>query len=311
MTPLTDTPESPAVRARAGALFLAAGALTLALIAAAPCPAAGPQWPAIADPPTSQHVPGKWVWAELFTEDADAAVQFYGKVFGWSFQAFRAGRGPGYRLAFSDGEPVGGVLEREHTREKTPGSRWLGMISVTDVKAAARYAAEHRGKVVMPPRVLPGRGEVALLEDPEGAAFGVIRSSAGDPADYLAVERQWVWVELWARDPQAMAQFYSGLAGYEIATVERPDGSSGYLLASGGYTRCGIIASPAPNVASAWLPYLRVEDVQATAAQAEQAGARLLVRPAAEIREGRVALILDPTGAAVGLAHVTPQEVQQ
>jgi uncharacterized protein len=294
---------------RAGAL--AAGALALALIAVSPCHAAGPQWPAITDPPTSQYVPGKWVWAEMFTEDADAAVQFYGKVFGWSFQAFRAQRGPGYRLALSDGEPVGGVLEREQTREKKPGSRWLGMISVPDVKVAARYAAEHRGKVVMPPRVLPGRGEVALLEDPEGAAFGVIRSSAGDPPDYLAADKQWVWVELWARDPQAMAQFYSGLAGYEIAAVKRPDGSSGYVLASGGYARCGIVASPAPKVAPAWVPYLRVEDVKAVATQAEQAGARLLVPPAPAIREGRVALIVDPTGAAIGLAHVTQQEVQK
>jgi uncharacterized protein len=309
MAPSTHIPESPVERVRAGAL--AAGALALALIAASPCHAAGPQWPAITDPPTSQYVPGKWVWAEMFTEDADAAVQFYGKVFGWSFQAFRAQRGPGYRLALSDGEPVGGVLEREQTREKKPGSRWLGMISVPDVKVAARYAAEHRGKVVMPPRVLPGRGEVALLEDPEGAAFGVIRSSAGDPPDYLAADKQWVWVELWARDPQAMAQFYSGLAGYEIAAVKRPDGSSGYVLASGGYARCGIVASPAPKVAPAWVPYLRVEDVKAVATQAEQAGARLLVPPAPAIREGRVALIVDPTGAAIGLAHVTQQEVQK
>jgi predicted enzyme related to lactoylglutathione lyase len=54
-----------------------------------------------------------------------------------------------------------------------------------------------------------------------------------------------------------------------------------------------------------------VEDVKAVATQAEQAGARLLVPPAPAIREGRVALILDPTGAAIGLAHVTQQEVQK
>jgi len=308
MAPLTRTPESLPERLSKGGLV--ACALALALVAASPCSAAGPQWPAITEPPTSQYVPGKWVWAELFTEDADAAAQFYGKVFGWTFQAFPAQRGPGYRLAFSGGEPVGGVLEREHAHEKAPGSRWLGMISVVDVKAAARYAVNRGGKVVVPPRSLPGRGEVALLADPEGAAFGVIRSSSGDPADYLAADRQWVWVELWATDPKAMAQFYSGLAGYEIAPVERPDGSVGYLLAAGGYTRCGIIPSPVPAVAPAWLPYLRVEDVNAAATQAEQAGARVVVPPDARIRDGRVALIVDPTGAAVGLAQVTAPEAQ-
>lgn len=308
MAALIETLESRRERLRTGALV--ACALTLALIAAAPSPAAGQRWPAITEPPTSRHVPGKWVWVELFTEDARAAVQFYGTVFGWSFQDFPADRGPGYWLALSGGEPVGGMLERQHVYQKEPGSRWLGMISVGDVKAAARYAAAHGGRVVVPPRAVPGRGEMAVLADPEGAPFGVIRSSSGDPPDYLAADRQWVWIELWAKDPQAMAQFYSGLAGYETAAVERPDGRLGYLLAAGGYTRCGIIPSPMSGAPPVWLPYLRVEDVRAAATQAENAGARVVVRPDARIRDGRVALIVDPTGAPVGLAQVTPSETQ-
>jgi hypothetical protein len=308
MATLTGNPGWMRERVRAGVLV--ACALALALVAVPPCAAAGPQWPAITEPPTSRHVPGKWVWAELFTEDADAAVQFYGSVFGWTFQAFPAQRGPGYRLAFSEGEPVGGVLEREHAHQKAPGSRWVGMISVGDVKAAARYATDQGGKVIVAPRSLPGRGEVALLEDPEGASFGVIRSSSGDPPDYLAEDRQWLWVELWAKDAEAMARFYGGLAGYEVTPMERPDGSLGSLLAAGGYTRCGIIPSPASNVAPAWLPYLRVEDVKAAATRAQQAGARVVVPPAARIRDGRVALIVDPTGAPVGLAQVTPETAQ-
>jgi predicted enzyme related to lactoylglutathione lyase len=309
MARMNGTRKSLCQRPRTRALV--ACVLALALFGVPPCQAAGVQWPAITEPPTSRYVPGKWVWAELFTEDAHAAIQFYGKIFGWSFQAFPAERGPGYTLAFSEGEPVGGVLEREHAHQKERGSQWLGMISVASVKTAVRYAADHGGKVVVPPRFLPGRGEVALLADPEGAPFGVIRSSSGDPPDYLAEDRQWMWLELWAKDPKAMAQFYAGLAGYEIAPVERPDGSLGYLLASGGYTRCGVIRSPAPAVAPAWLPYLRVEDVKAVATQAEQAGARVVVPPAAGIRAGRVALIVDPTGAPVGLAQVMPSEAQQ
>ena len=293
-----------ALRRRPRTAVLAACALALALTTASSCPAAGLVWPPITEPPTSHYVPGKWVWAELFTEDVKASIRFYGEAFGWSFQAFPAARGPGYTLAVSDGEPVGGMLQREHAYQKERGSRWLGMISVPDVKAAARYAAGHGGKVVVSPRFLAGRGEVALLADPEGAPFGVIRSSAGDPADYLAEDKQWVWIELWAKDPNAMAQFYSGLAGYEVAPVERPDGRMGYLLASGGYTRCGVISSPARTLAPAWLPYLRVEDVKAATTQAQQAGARVVVAPDRVIRGGRVALIVDPEGAPLGLAEV-------
>jgi predicted enzyme related to lactoylglutathione lyase len=281
--------------------------LATALIATALCLADGLVWPPITEPPTHRHVPGKWVWAELFSEDTKTAAHFYAEAFGWTFQSFEAPRGAGYVLALSDGEPVGGMIQRDHTYDNTPGSRWLGMISVPDVKAAARYAAGHGGKVVVPPRLLTGRGEVAILADPEGAPFGVIHSSSGDPPDYLAEDRQWVWIELWAKDPKAMADFYSGLAGYEVEPVKRPDGSVGYFLASGGYTRCGIIPSPAPSVAPAWLPYLRVEDAKTATKQAEQAGARVVVPPSAAVRDGRVALIIDPTGAALGLAEVAPE----
>jgi predicted enzyme related to lactoylglutathione lyase len=202
------------------------------------------------------------------------------------------------------------MLQREHRFQSERGSRWLGMISVPDVKAAARYAADHGGKIVALPRLLPGRGEVALLADPEGAPFGVIRSTAGDPPDYLAEDRQWVWIELWARDPKAMAQFYSGLAGYEIDPVDRPDGRVGYFLASGGYTRCAIIPSPAPTFAPTWLPYLRVEEVKAAVERAEHAGARIVVPPSPGIRGGRVALIFDSTGAPLGLAQLAQPEAE-
>ena len=285
---------------------MAAG--NLAKVASAPCVAADPVWPAITEPATSNYVPGKWVWAELFTENAGAAVEFYGKAFGWTFQKLSAGPGPGYAVASSDGEPVGGILERESKYAKQRGSRWVGMISVTDVKASARYAQEHGGKVIVAPRLLPGRGEVALIADPEGAPFGVMRSSSGDPPDYLAEDRQWVWVELWAKDPKAMAQFYSGVAGYEIETEARPDGQTGYMLDSGGYVRCGIISSPDRSLPSAWLPYLRVDDVKTATTNAAQAGAHVVMAPSAQIREGRVAWIMDPTGAPLGLAQLPAED---
>jgi len=294
--------------ARAGRAVLFACAL--GLIAATRCMAEGLVWPAITEPPTGQHVPGMWVWEELLTENTDVAIQFYRAAFDWTFKELPAPRGPGYTLALSEADPVAGIIQREHAYEKQPGSRWLGMLSVPDVKAAARYAADHGGKVVVAPRLLAGRGEVAILADPEGAPFGVIHSSAGDPPDYLGEDDQWVWIELWARDAKAMAQFYSGLAGYQIEPMERPDGRMGYFLASGGYTRCGIIPSPAPSVAPAWLPYLRVDDVKAATARAEQAGARVVVPPSTEVREGRVALIVDPTGAALGLAQMTQSEAK-
>lgn len=44
----------------------------------------------------------------------------------------------------------------------------------------------------------------------------MIRSAVGDPEDFRGDANPWYWIELWAKDPQAMARFYGELAGYEI-----------------------------------------------------------------------------------------------
>ena len=277
--------------------------LVLFVAVAASAAVGAANWPPIIEPATNSFVTGRWVWGELFTEDLEAARRFYGTLAGWTYQTVRAGEHT-YTLAFADGGPVGGMLQRQHVYEKERGSRWVGMISVPDVAKAARYAEEHGGKVVMAPRALPGRGEVALLRDPEGAPFGVIRSVVGDPPDYRGEVNEWVWIELWAKDPQAMAGFYGGLAGYETNPTPMVGGRTAYDLASGGYLRARIIPSPAGSQPSAWVPYLRVSDVKASSAVVAGAGGRVVVSPDRKIREGKVALVIDPAGAAVGLAEL-------
>ncbi|MEO8331440.1 MAG: VOC family protein [Gallionella sp.] len=162
---------------------------------------------------------------------------------------------------------------------------------------------EHGGKVLVAPRSLAGRGEVALLADPEGALFAVIHSASGDPLDYLAEDNQWMWIELWAKDPKTMATFYSGLAGYEVNPTPMSNGKTAYQLASGGYARCNIIPTPEPGHPSAWLPFLRVHNVKASVVAVVQAGGRVIVEPDPEVRAGTTALIIDPTGAAIGLVQ--------
>ena len=59
-------------------------------------------------------------------------------------------------------------------------------MSVEDPGRAADEARRAGGRIVVAPITLPGRGQIAILADPEGTPFGVIRTSEGDPDDYLA-----------------------------------------------------------------------------------------------------------------------------
>ena len=45
---------------------------------------------------------------------------------------------------------------------------------VADVDATVKKARKLRGKVCMPPFDIPTVGRIAVLADPQGAAFGII-----------------------------------------------------------------------------------------------------------------------------------------
>jgi hypothetical protein len=284
---------------RGGAFLTAA-----ALIAGAMTTASGAEryWPPITDPPTEFRHTGRFVWGELLTRDVGLAAEFYGKVFGWTFETY----GPEddlktYTVVLAGGTPIGGMVYAGPREDKTkPSARWVGLISVPDVAAAAAWVEKDGGKVLMAPTTLGDRGTAALFVDPEGGLFGVINSATGDPGDYLTEDNQWLWIELWADDAARMAQFYAGIGGYEV--IPAADSRPGAVqLRSGGYARAGILPKPA-KVATTWVPYIRVASVTETVAKASSAGGRIIMQPAH--RHGTMmAIIVDPTGAPFAVAE--------
>jgi uncharacterized protein len=279
-------------------LGLAAGAATCSA-------SADTYWPPITDHTTGLQTTGRFVWAELLTRDVGAAAEFYGKVFGWTFETY----GPAddlktYTVVLSNGVPIGGMVYASPKDEakKKHGARWVGLMSVPDVQAAASLVEKDGGKVLMPPRKLGERGTVALFLDPEGGLFGVINSATGDPEDYLADDNQWLWIELRANDPAKMAEFYKGIGAYEVVGGATAGESSGFRLKSGGYARAGIQTKLDQKNPTTWVPYLRVRSVADTVSSASAAGAKIVMQPT-PMHGTTVAVIVDPTGAPVALAE--------
>jgi len=259
-------------------------------------------WPAIVDPPTSVRSPGRFVWADLVTNDVGAAARFYGKVFAWTFESF----GPAdddlksYTQVIANGRPIGGMAFGGEAAKNMSGGRWVGLVSSTDVDATAMLVRGAGGAVLAGPRTLGERGSVALFSDSTGAVFGAIRSASGDPDDYLGDVDEWLWVELWTVEPQRAAQFYRSVFGYEA----RPrDEGKGLALTKDGIARAGILRKPEQLPAgSAWIPYVRVANVDDTVRRAREAGGRILIDPT-HYRGARAALLLDPVGAPFAVAE--------
>lgn len=281
--------------------------LALALLGAT-ASAAERYWPPITDAPTDISNPGRFVWADLVTDDVGTAAEFYGATFGWTFATYGGDDDRDtYTLVLAGDRAIGGIVFHEaKAGSEQPSARWVGLISVTDAKATATKVAAAGGKTLFAPRKLGERGEVALYVDLEGALIGAIRSATGDPEDFLGEVGEWVWIELWADDATRATDFYKAAFGYEAEPVLEASRTA-FRLKSGERQRAGITQKPADTKApSVWLPYVRVADVAATVAKATAAGGRVVVEPRA-YGGAMAAIIVDPTGAPFAVAQLAAQ----
>jgi predicted enzyme related to lactoylglutathione lyase len=247
----------------------------------------------------SPHIAGKFVWADLVTDDVRTAAKFYGRLFGWTFRDLG-----GYVIASNDERPLGGLLQRS-----LPGSqsgakpRWIGYISVDDVEQTQRLVAEAGGRAIVSRLSLPRRGDQALFADPEGALFGVIKSASGDPQDFLPEPGDWIWMELISRDARKAGDFYQKVAGYEVLENTDSPRPGDYVFTSKGYARAAALTLPQgrSEVRPSWLPFVRVKSVGYCIAEAPRLGGKVLIQPKPELLDGKVAVLADPTGAAIGI----------
>jgi predicted enzyme related to lactoylglutathione lyase len=242
------------------------------------------------------------------TDQIDVTRRFYADLFGWSIE--QVGPAPErYSVVTNAGRRIGGMLQRPAPGGAAAGARWLSLMSVPNVIHATQYTQARGGKVLVAPLDLPQRGAHAILRDPQGAVFGVLRSSSGDAPDIPVASGMFVWVDLLTREPDAAAQFYRGLAGYGVART-RGDGE-GLLLVAGQFTRAGISHLPPSVDRPGWLPFVQVDDVLGTIGRAVIAGGRVVLSPRPELLEGRVAVIADPRGGIVGVVDATTRKAAQ
>jgi predicted enzyme related to lactoylglutathione lyase len=247
---------------------------------------------------------GKVIWNDLITEDLASARQFYGGLFGWTFEKAEAQGGGDYLVARDGDIFVAGLRSVEARTDGQKVTRWLPYMSVDDVDAAIDRSKTGGATVAVGARDV-SIGRVAAIIDPEGAVLGIARSSIGDPDDRTtaAAPGRVVWSELLSSDPVAAAGFYKLLADLDIEVVERRGGLY-TMLTNGGVTRAGIMPRPADDVDPVWLTYFGVSDPRAAAAKVRELGGTVLLPPSPDLRDGTMAVVTDPVGAVLVLQKV-------
>jgi uncharacterized protein len=163
-------------------------------------------------------------WVDTLQPDVEAALTFYGELFGWEF----AGPGPmppdpsgRYFVARGSGLDVAGVGSQPP--EAPPTISWNTYVSVTSADEAAERVRGAGGRVIVEPFDALPAGRVAVLADPEGAVFCVWEAGERKGAQLVNDAGAWSWSGLSTRDPDRAKAFYNSVFGWEIETMGTGD----------------------------------------------------------------------------------------
>jgi uncharacterized protein len=251
-------------------------------------------------------LPGKFVWFELITKDPKKAQAFYGEVLGWKVQAFPMGDQT-YEMIYAGDTMIGGYAAPKSDRQP---SHWISYVSVEDVDAAVKAAAANGGKVVDSPYEIPGVGRTARIADPQGAEICPFKNAMGDPAEEEASQGRFFWNELHTTDTAKALAFYEKVVGFSSRAMDMGPGGTYHVLEKNGVGRGGATNQLAPGVPPHWLPYVFVDDPDATIAAAKKLGATIQFGPEDIPGVGRFGVLQDPTGAVLAVMKPRPAENQ-
>lgn len=109
---------------------------------------------------TLMNAPGAMTWNDLVTSDPEQAVDFYGRLFGWTFEEMPDAQG--YRVIRNGERSNGGILPMDGP------SNWMPYFGHEDVdRLVGEVETVYNGPMQLP------NGRIAVLGDPQGAVFAV------------------------------------------------------------------------------------------------------------------------------------------
>jgi len=248
--------------------------------------------------------PGTFLGASLASEDAAGAVDFYSALFGWDAVKTK----DGYSLNHK-GRMVASVTQIDDSTPNVTESFWLVAFTVNNVELTMDAARENGAKIYRPvTRVQGGDGRYLIVGDSENAPVMFIEPR-DTPIGGTTGPGSWVWAELWSDDIDKAAQFYADVAGFGHTEIDRGDGPY-HVFTTQGERRAGIVKIPPEleDVEPGWAPYVAVADLSASTAKVKELGGTVVFGNVDHPAEGAIALILDPSGAALFLYQIGSHE---
>jgi uncharacterized protein len=275
-----------------------------------------------------RYIPGVPCWIDTTQPDPEAAVTFYRGLFGWELEdvmppgaprPYFIGRIRGGDVAAVTSPPEGGPAE----------ALWRTYVWVESADETAEKARAAGGTVVAEPTDVGDSGRMAVLADPEGAAFIAWEARAHRGAAVVNEHASLNFNDLHVRDVERAEAFYGAVFGWDAIEVgaghawalpaygdfleQRRPGTREGMASMGAPERfVEVVASLAripddePDTPAHWGVTFAVDDADAIAARAEELGGRVLLAPF-DAPWVRMTVIADPQGATFTASKFVPE----
>lgn len=269
-------------------------------------------------PERDGYIPGVPCWVDTSQLDPEAAVAFYSSLFGWKFEnVLPEGSGGEYfigRIRGGDVAAVGLIPEGA-----PPVAAWNTYVWVDSADETAVKVRDAGGVVATEPFDVMDSGRMAVLTDPEGAAFCVWQPLAHKGAQVVNEHGALNFNGLSTRNVEGAKAFYGAVFGWQALSL--PSGAMWTLSGYGDHLEEGrpglreqfaqmgapegfidVVAALNPiddddsETPAHWSVTFGVDDADATAATARDLGGEIVAGPF-DAPWTRMAVIKDPQGA--------------
>jgi uncharacterized protein len=249
---------------------------------------------------TTPRPHGALTWMDLSTPDLEGAKRFYQQVFGWEYLDIGAEFGH-YHYALMHGRAAAGIGQPPPDAQMPP----VWTMYLASVEGDAQRVQTLGGQVIVEPMTVGDAGKMTICADPTGAMFGLWQ-----PIDFIgaALEGEHgglAWCEVNTRDSAAACDFYGKLFGL---TPHKLEDQEYFIMQRGEEMFFGVMQMDEQwgNLPPHWMGYFAIDNTDAALERVLAAGGSIGA-PAFDTPYGRMAVIVDPAGAAVSIVQLPSQ----
>jgi predicted enzyme related to lactoylglutathione lyase len=260
--------------------------------------------------------------------DPEAALQFYGPLFGWEFEnVMPPDAGGEYFLAQIRGKNVAAVGSIPEALPQQ--ATWGSYVAVESTDETAAKVRDGGGQVVMEPFDVMDFGRMAGFTDPEGAVFYVWQANQHKGAQLVNEHGTVNFNDLNTRDPGGAKSFYGSVFGWD--TLDLPGGFQMFTLPGYGdflerdnpqlrenqeqvdapkgfedvVASIVPIGDDQPDTPAHWNVTFAVDDADAIAEKTTELGGKVIVPPM-DAPWVRMTVVADPQGATFTASKFVP-----